>query len=137
MAEEKTMSNEERIEREIEIAKIKTTDDLLACLEEDILNTKHSGITIREIFELYRYALIGQYEEDDCSELASDIIVSPLKVELWKRYEKDLFRAEFYLNRIGVETRQGEAQDAFRPMTQICDDIARVYGVKLDSNRNN
>lgn len=114
------------------IEKIDTVENLLDLLEEDLMGCKES-VSQTEVFDRYRRLLIGQYKEDDVPELAMNIIVSPLKKKLWQTYENDLFKAELCLNKVGVETRYGDGMDRFRPMNKIMDDVARVYGVEVDS----
>lgn len=134
------MSDEELEEKDSKIRKIKTIEELLDWLSDDILNIVKDNTERFEIGELLRFyhkCMIDNFVDDDCSELALNIIVDPLKVKLWKQYEKDLFDAEFYLNsKLKVETRKGKAQDDFRSMKSICEDVAKVYGVEFDNKEN-
>jgi hypothetical protein len=132
------MSDTEKEEKELEIKKIDTVDKLFEYLIDDILHIlrdKNQGYEIQELFKFYHRCMIDNYVDDDCSELAQNVITDPLSITLWKRYKKDLFDAEYYLNtKLGVETRRGKEQDDFRPLSKICKDIAKVYGAKVDDS---
>jgi len=130
------MSDEEKESKESEIRKIQTVDELLNWITDDILNLVKDNserFEISELINFYHTCMLDNFVDDDCAELAMNIIVDPLKVRLWRQYEKDLFDAEYYLNtKLNVETRKGKAQDNFKSMKLICEDIAKVYGVDFD-----
>lgn len=112
------------------IEDIETVNDLLDYLYVDISKAIRNKQNIEEVFEKYNQLLVWQYDEDDCSEIASNIIITPLKKKLWETYERDLFRMEESINKLGAETRCGN--DRFRPIRKICDDIAKVYGCEIE-----
>ena len=131
------MSDEEKESKESEIRKIQTVDELLNWLTDDILNLVKDNserFEISELINFYHVCMLDNFVDDDCAELAMNIIVDPLKVRLWRQYEKDLFDAEYYLNtKLNVETRKGKTQDDFKSIKSICEDIAKIYGVDYDN----
>lgn len=52
--------------------------------------------------------------------------VSKAEYEVLNNMTNDLMRAEEFINNLGVETRQGECDDEFRPINEILKDVVTV-----------